>query len=375
MEGILYMSSTKTTETNFVSDNIETEIPSWVLPREEITFYVKIKNDTDFSKIQIDVPDCFEIKDFINVLEHNSSENMLEVTKIGRSTLSKKDYFGITIVSKEIFDDLATQREIKIKMFETNGNISDISTFVRIFRPHLEIDQIPQEISLNDVEETTLPLHLKFKGFGDISIRIEANIGGSLVSEGGRSVMDRLFHGFLQEGLFDAEFEEIDEQGIVIDKTKLVRAFDEIKTKLKDVEYMKELEKDKEITQEAIEWIKSFNETEQGKFMNVLYETMEGYMIKKLTDVFARNVSRHLQIDSGTNIIAEIKAKLTELHVKIFYKDLAGNTYQELKSTVRIVDKREKDTQLRVVIPIDIEHVNEDGAYKNVSVMEIPNVV
>lgn len=370
----LYMSNTNTHETDVVSKNIEAEIPPWVLPKEEITFYVKIKNDVDFSKIQIDIPDCFEIKDFINVIKHNLSENILEITEIGRSKLSKKDYFGITIASKELFDDLAVKREIKIKMFESNGNISNISTFVRIFRPHLEIDQIPEKISLNDVEENSLPLHLKFKGFGDISIRIEANIGGSLVSEGGRSVMDRLFQGFLQEGFLDTKLKDIDEPGITIDKTKLVRAFDDFKTELQDVEYMKELEKNKEIKQEALEWLKSFNKAEQGKFMNVLYDTMEGYMIKQLTDIFARNISRHLQIDYGTNIIAEIKAELTDLHLKIFYKDLAGNIYPPIESIVQILDKRKEDTLLRVTIPIDIERVNEDEAYKNVSVMEIPNV-
>jgi hypothetical protein len=241
--------------------------------------------------------------------------------------------------------------------------------------PFLEIQPIPDQISLNDIEETTLPIHLKFKGFGDISIRIEGDIGGSLVSEGGKSVMDRLFHGFLQEGLFDVNLEKPDENGIRIDKTKLVRAFDEFKTNLRDVEYLKELESDKEITQEAIEWLKSFDDTEQEKFMNVMYDTMEGYMIKKLTDIFARNISRHLQIDSGTNIIAEIKAKLTNLHLKIFYKDLADNDYPTLNATIKIVDKREKDTELRVVIPIEIERVDESEAYKNVRKMEIRNVI
>ena len=181
-------------------------------------------------------------------------------------------------------------------MTEINGESTKVETYARVFRPLLEIDQIPQQISLNDVEEATLPIHLKFKGFGDISIQIEGDIGGSLVSEGGRSVMDRLFHGYLREGLFDAEINHPDESGIIIDKTKLVRAFDEIKLKLKDAEYMEKLEKDKEITSEAIEWLKSFEDPQQEKFMNVLYDTMEGYMIKKLTDIFARNVSRHLQI-------------------------------------------------------------------------------
>ncbi len=97
------MSSNDTLQSNSISDKIETEIPSWVLPKEEITFYVKINNDVNFSKIQINIPDCFKITDFINVIEHNSFGNMLEVTKIGRSELSKKDYFGVTVASKEPF--------------------------------------------------------------------------------------------------------------------------------------------------------------------------------------------------------------------------------------------------------------------------------
>ena len=354
---------------------IETEIPPWALPKEEITLYVKLEKGIEFSKIIIALPKCLEIKDFINVIKHYEKDNLIVILDIGKSTLSKKDYFGITIASIEPFKDLAVKSKISIQLVETNGTETEIETFARIFRPLLEIEKIPEQISLNDTEESTLPIHLRFKGFGDISIRIEGNIGGSLVSEGGKSVIDRLFHGFLREGIFDKEFGEINEKGIVIDKTKLVRAFDELKTKLKDSKYIKELEQDKEITREAIEWLKSFEETEQEKVMNVLYDTMEGYLIKKLTDIFERNVSRHLQIDSGTNIIADIKAKLTDLRLKIFYKDLAGNIYPPIQSTVKILDKREKDTELRVLIPIEVENVDESGAYQDVGAMVIQNVL
>ena len=58
----LGMSSAKSFENNMTSDKIKTEIPPWVLPMEEITFYIKMENDLDFSNIQITVPDCFEIK-------------------------------------------------------------------------------------------------------------------------------------------------------------------------------------------------------------------------------------------------------------------------------------------------------------------------
>ena len=369
------MTSVSDNDDIFTTSKIISEIPPWALPQEEITLYVKIKKNLKISKITVQLPDCFETKDSINIEKFEQNGNQVNVFDIGKSSLSKYDYFGLTIATREPFDELAVRSKITITLFESDNTESQIETFARIFRPSLIIDQVPEQISLNDVEETTLPVHLIFQGFGDVSIRIEGDIGGSLVSEGGSSVMDRLFHGFLREGIFDSELDKTDDSGIKIDKTILVRSFDDLKTKLKDVEYMKNLEKDKEITKETIEWLKSFEDQQQEKFMNVLYDTMEGYIIKKLTDIFARNVSRHLQLDSGTNIIAEIKTKLTNLRLRIFYRDLAGNVYPPLEATVQIVDRRENGGELRVVIPIEIENVDESGAYKDVGVMDIHNVI
>ena len=354
---------------------IKTEIPPWALPQEEITFYVKLQKNITISKIIIQIPEYFEIKDFINIEKFKQYKNQIVVLMIGKSSFSKYDYFGITIATREPFNDLAVKSKISINLIESNNTTTQIETYARIFRPLLVIDKVPKRIPLNNVEETTLPIHLKFKGFGDISIRIEADIEGALVSEGGVSVMDRLFHGFLRDGIFDTELDKNNNNDIQINKTNFVRAFDEFKIKLRDPDYLKNLEKDNDIAKDAIEWLKSFKEEQQEKFMNVLYGTMEGYMIKKLTDILARNVSRHLQLDSGTSIIAEIKTKLTDLRLRIFYRDLAGNIYPPLEANVEILDKRKDDVELHVMIPIDIEHVDESEAYKDVGVMDIHNVI
>ena len=274
----------------FASSKIITEITPWALPQEEITVYVKIKKNLAISKINVLIPECFEIKDLINVEKFEKRTNQIDVLNIGKSLLSKYDYFGIIIATKKPFDNLAVKSKIIVTLIESNNASTQIKTYARIFRPSLIIDKVPEQISLNDVEETTLPIHLKFKGFGDITMRIEGDIGGSLVSEGGSSVMDRLFHGFLREGIFDTELDKNNDKGIEIDKTKLARAFDDFKSNLKDAEYLKNLEEDKNITKEAIEWLKSFEDQQQEKFMNLLYDTMEGYMIKTLTDIFARNI-------------------------------------------------------------------------------------
>lgn len=350
-------------------------IPPWALPKEEITLYVKIKKNLTISKIIIQIPEYFKIKNFINIEEFKQYKNQIVVLMMGKSTFSKYDYFGITIATKEPFSDLAVKSKISIKLIESDSTTTQIETYARIFRPLLVIDKIPEQIPLNDIDETTLPIHLKFKGFGDISIRIEADIGGVLVSEGGVSVMDRFFYGLLRDGIFDTKLDKNDNNGIKINKTNFVRMFDDLKTKLRDPDYLKNLEKDKTITKEAIEWLKSFNEKQQEKYMKTLYDTMEGYIIKKLTDLLARNVSRHLQLDSGTNIIAEIKTQLTHLKLRIFYRDLAGNVYAPLNANVKIIDKRKSDNELHVTIPIDIEHVDETEAYTDVGVMDIHNVI
>ena len=54
------------------------------------------------------------------------------------------------------------------------------------------------------------------------------------------------------------ELENIEKQDFKINKTVLVRALDEFKTKLQDTEYLKSLSEDKEIRSEAIEWLKQF---------------------------------------------------------------------------------------------------------------------
>jgi len=53
---------------------------------------------------------------------------------------------------------------------------------------------------------------------------------------------------------------------------------------------------------------------------------------------------------------------------------LNGNVYPPLETSLEIVDKRNSNPEIHVVIPIEIEKVDETEAYKDVKEMEIPNV-
>lgn len=357
-----------------VAKKISVEIPKWALPREEVTFYVKIRKDVRFTKFVVTIPKGFEMKGKINVGRYRQNKNIVEILDVCKSTFSEKDYFGITIASIKPFENLASQHRIAISMVDVKGEETKIQEFVRVFRPYLSVEHIPQEVTLKDGEGATLPVHLKFSGFGDIFIKIDGTVGSTLVSSGERSVMDRLFQSFLRKGDFNQESGTSIDQRIQINKAKLTREIEVFKTKLRDPEYLNSLMQDRNINDEAINFLKGLKNTEQKEFMEIVYGTIEGHMIKQLTDIFARNVGIHSQMDSHTNIITEIKAELTNLVLEITYRDLAGNLYEPINHTVKIIDRRESELDVKVTIPVEVKEVNEAGAYRNVGGMNIQNV-
>lgn len=63
------------------------------------------------SKISVNLPSCLEIKDFINVNKYEKNDTGVDVIDIGKSSISKYDYFGVIIASTEPFEELA--RKVK----------------------------------------------------------------------------------------------------------------------------------------------------------------------------------------------------------------------------------------------------------------------
>lgn len=354
---------------------VSVSLPPWALPREEITLYVRMKKDVKFSKIIIDLPECFEIHDTINVIRFDMIKNSVEVYEIGRPKSTSIDYFGIIISSTEPFEELAKEIKIPVRVVDNDGNTQEYISHARIFRPLLEIEQIPDEIKLNDVEESSLPIHLKFKGFGDIAIRIEVTIGGNLVSAGGTSTLDKIFDEFLQQGILGKHANPKNELGIKITKPAMVAILDEFKTRIQDKKYLEKLTLNEDVNKEVRKMLEEFDITDQEKTMKILYDTVEGQLIRKLTDLLKRSISSNVHLDSGTKISTELKTEITKLTLKIFYKDRANNIYTPLVKKLSIVDKREIDQEIRVTIPIEVEKVNDSEKYQNVEKMKIGSII
>jgi len=352
-----------------VNPKLELTIPTWALPREGIPIHISLNKNLEFSKIIIEIPECFEIQEKINITKFKESNDRIEIFDIGRAKRTEKDYFGIIVATKEPFEDLAKKVALKIKLVFHDGKIEEYHAFARIFRPLLEIDKVPDDIPISDTYEPSLPIHLRFTGFGDIKLRLESRIGGEIVSEGD-SILDEIFERMLKEGFIKEENFD-NKRNIKIDKNYVQKVFSEFREKFRNSDQLNEILNDKTASKEIIEMLLKFNKSEQEKFMSVFYKTVEGYLIKIITDTLNRAISDNLHVDSGTRIFTKIKAPITDVILKIFYKDIMNNEYTPLEQKIRLLDKRKDSSKLEVNIPLVIEHVDDNNAYKNVGEMDI----
>ncbi|MEW6042930.1 MAG: hypothetical protein AB1608_01560 [Thermoproteota archaeon] len=351
----------------------EVTCPKWALPREEIPIHVKIAKDitSKIEKATIDLPDCFELRDTINLSKFAIFDNRIEVHAIGKARKSEFDYFGIVISTKEPFTELKKEIPIKIK-FEYNDGRSDESiTYARIFRPLLEFEKAPENIVLTgeSIEQSKIPISLKFTGFGEISLRAECTIGGKIVSVG-TSVLDEVLRRIISEGIISDE-EIKNETGVHIDSNYIQNLITELKEKFQQDEEVQQMLKDQRITKEMADMLYDLSRENQAKLMNIFYKTVEGYLIKIISDILRRNLSNNLQLETDTKIQTTIKVPSTDVTIRFFYKDVIGNEYAPIEQKIQIIDKRENPSGFDVEIPLVVTKVDESKAYKNVGMMRI----
>ena len=106
------------------------------------------------------------------------------------------------------------------------------------------------------------------------------------------------------------------------------------------------------------------------KLVGMFYRTVETYVTQVISEILDRNVGANLAMEP-TKIHAQINLPVTKVTVRLLYRDLAGNVYPPVVKHVEIVDKRKSPAGLGVKIPLSVKSVDESGAYKNVSAMEI----
>ena len=316
----------------------------------------------------MEFPEDLELVETINVPEP-SRGRILKVNRIYPTPRSKTDYFGVILKYSKTPPDLGISMPIKITL-DTGTEAVSKQAYAKIFRPSLSIDQIPPRITIPENHDAILPIHLKYGGFGDVSIRISGSIGGKIVTKGGQSPVDLFFDELIEEGLIGKILEDDPLSGTDLDEERLA-ALDAVKDKMKNKDYVAKLLLDRQLHNETVAELRGFSKSEREKFMNALYNTLETSLLKKISDILSKNITSKARLDSGTEISMELRAEITDLNLKIFYRDLMGNVYPPLVADVKIVDKRSNNAPVSVSIPIEIEKLDESKAFKNVAGMRL----
>lgn len=346
------------------------ECPPWALPREEIPLHVKIdKNITpNLKNIKIDLTDCFRLVDRINIARYEKTDNKIIVNEIGKAEKSNFDYFGIIIATKKPFSELKKEIPINIEFEYHNGTKETQVKNARIFRPQLDFESAPKEIILSDTSKAVpkIPIALKFMGFGEISLRIESKIGGKIVSVG-TTLLDEILNRILSEGMVPSKEQNAT---VSVNQNYVENIVYQLKEKFRTDTHIQQMIKEGRIDKEIMEHIYELDRTDKEKLMTVFFKTVEGYLIKIISDTLTRNISNNLQIETS-KISAQIKLPTTDVTIRLFYKDLLENEYDPVERTIQINDKRKNPSGFNVEIPLEISKVDESNAYKNVGTMRI----
>lgn len=350
----------------------------WALPNEKIPMHVKWSPDVLFDKIHVKIPSDFKILDILNVDEAELKEHEAIIKKVKQPIEGVPSYFGMVISASKIFKELKMAKKIKIEFLRNEKTFYCLELYSRIFRPRLEVVKFPEEIELTDYpKKNKLPLNLKYIGFGDIEVIIEASIGGRIVSMGASIIYELLRRLWLSdiaekrrgkmEKTIDKE-REMRRRQLWVEPAYIRKMAQELQEKI-DKGAIPTEELDAEAIASLKEWLTDVKT--KDKFMEILYEKTEELLLSLLMDLFEKNPTNNVKLkDAKTVIRTKIKTPVTKLTLKLRYKDKIENEYPPIEIPIRIQDRRTEASGMLIEIPIFVKKW-ENEPFMNVEKMKI----
>lgn len=350
--------------------SIETDVVPWALPREEIPITIKWPKDFEFDKIKITLPNTMELRELLNIKDFQKRDNIIEIDKTNVALSSYSSFIGAIVSTIDIPKELKHADIINIEFIKNERSLEKTQVIARIFRPLLEITDYPKKIMLTDSNEVhILPMKLKFVGFGDIEVRIDAILEGKIVSEK-QTIINEIIR---RLSFVDSKLEEDPSQvktdegkNISVDPNYVRDIASEIEKAIEEGQFSLT-----EMTAEDITEIKKWFEDirKRKQFFLILYKRVADMMSNIISDLLSTNPSNNVKLDNITKIRAIVKAPAENLQIKIHYSDSMGNNYEPIEFFVILEDKREKKG---LAIEMNVSIVNiQNEPYTNVAEMVI----
>ena len=354
--------------------DIKGTIVPWALPREKIPVHVELPKDLVFNEIHIRIPSDFKFVDFLNVEKVVVEKGVAKITKLIRPKSKETPvYFGFVIISTKIPERLKVAKGITVEFLQNGEVIKELKLIARIFRPKIEVTNAIEKIELNDEHEKfKAPINLKYIGFGDIKLRIEAEIRGRIVSHG-ESIIYELLRRLWLSDVFSMESGKEKEE-----RKKRIRVEPDFIREISEL-LEKKIESgdisgilaviDEEDIEDFKRWLSDVKNRE--RFMEVMYSRIEDLLLDLLADLLERHPAESVKLASSrTKIKAKIELPVEIITIRLKYTDQLENEYPPIEIPIKIEDKRVKKKGAIIEIPVVIEKWEEEP-FMNVAEMTV----
>lgn len=348
--------------------------PPWALPREEVPIQVKIEKTATgaLSEAVFELPDSLRLADTINILEWKGSDGRLAVRSIGKARHSEYDYFGLVVATKEPFEALKKEVPVKASFVMEDGTVDTRVTPVRIFRPRLEFADMPDVLVLHDDgagDECSLPVGLKFSGFGDIVVRAKCTMGGSTVSRS-TSALDETLESLLRGPIGDPDTGLPDPSGAADGYSAALFIAKELREGLLSEDSIGSMLSAGRIDMDEARLLSRLAGSGSEKPVGHARKAVPAIAICALSDAQDRTLGDRLKMESRTVIVVPAELFADRLVIEMRYADALGNEYGPITRAVRIDDRRSAKTGADLEVPLAIT-ADESGAYMNVGEMTV----
>ena len=347
--------------------------PRWALPREEVPIIVKIEKAATAAlrEVVFELPPSLRLADTINVLDSGEREGRMVVKAIDTARRSEYDYFGIVVATKEPFKGLKKEVLVKASFVMKDGSVDNCATPVRIFRPRLEFADAPAVLSLSDAGPGwhSVPIRLKFSGFGDITVRARCTVGRRTVSRG-TSPLDEILEMFLRDSASNPDDALPCRPAVEVDPEAIALIAEEFRRKLLSDDSIGGMLDTGRIDEGAARMLHRLADSDKEKIMDHIYKAMPTIVAGTLSDIGARTLGDNLQLESRTAIVLPAGLPLDQMVVEFSYADVLGNEYDPIRRTIQVDDRRTAKAEASLEMPLDIT-ADETEAYRNVGEMVI----
>lgn len=347
--------------------------PPWALPREEVPIQVRIEKTVTeaLSEVVFELHESLRLADTINVLECKESNGRLAVNAIDTARRSEYDYFGIVVATRGPFKDLKKEVPVKVSFVMKDGSVDTLVTQVRIFRPRLEFADAPDALVLADTDtgERSIPIRLKFSGFGDIVIRAKCTIGKSVVSRT-TSPLDEILERLLRDPILHPNTGLPDLSDVAADPSAVLLVTEELKKELLSENSIRSMLNAGKISMDAARTLHRMAGPDKERLMDHVHKTMPYVIVDMLSDMQDRTLGENLQLESKTAIMAPAELPANRLVIEFRYADVLGNEYDPIRRGVEIDDRRRAKTGASMEVPLVVT-ADESEAYMNVGEMAI----